>query len=209
MTDLTLESLNDRVNCLERQNRRLKTLAVVVVAVFAAVVCLGQVEVPEAVQAEKFVVRDTDGKQRGVLGVDEDGQPGLSLLGVDGKSRANLTLDRDGRPCLTLRGLPGEVGEGRIVLGIDDHDTYRLMICARKGKACASVSARDQGPAMVMLWGAERNHHVTLSCDRPRIAGLEVHAWPDVANGEMEGHILRVGLQDDGSLGLRLYEFDH
>jgi hypothetical protein len=106
MTDLTLEERVERLEShtrrLERQNRRLKALGVLVTAVFAAAVSMGQLGVPKVVDAEKFVLRDADGKQRAVLELTKETQPALVLLNADGKQRVSLSVREDGVGALAL-----------------------------------------------------------------------------------------------------------
>lgn len=101
MTDLTLESLADRLARLERQNRRLAAAAVLLVAVLAAAVCMGQVRAPNVVEAESFVVRDAAGKARAALFLGEEG-PALALSDQNGKLRAALRVDNNGLASLAI-----------------------------------------------------------------------------------------------------------
>jgi hypothetical protein len=106
MTDLTLESLAARVNRLERQNRLLKALAIVAVAVLAAVVCMGQVRKAERlvvgeVRASSFVLQDGGGRMLAALGRDDNGAPQFALYAGD-KGVARLGVGRNGLPDLAM-----------------------------------------------------------------------------------------------------------
>ncbi len=96
--------MEERLNRLERENRRLKTVGVLALAVMAAVVLMGQAtgsKVPKVIEAEKFVVKDANGAVRAILGEGETVIPspdedsprplfGLHIYSVDGKDRAHL-----------------------------------------------------------------------------------------------------------------------
>lgn len=53
-------------------------------------------------KAERFVVVDKEGKPRALLGVLEDGEPGLQLYDQDEEGRVDLSLKPGGRPGLEL-----------------------------------------------------------------------------------------------------------
>jgi len=120
MTDLTLESLAERVDRLEshnrrleRQNRRLKAAGVVAVAVFAAVVCMGQAGVPEVMEARKFVLRDDAGTERAVLAAQGD-ETTLTLHDAQGKQRARVAAHEIRGGTLRLKGNDSAGGEARL-----------------------------------------------------------------------------------------------
>src|SRR2546425_9215993 len=56
--------------------------------------------VPKAMEAERFVLRDTGGRVRAALGMEADGSVGLWLLDSAGKTRAGVGGE--------LRGLTGD-----------------------------------------------------------------------------------------------------
>ncbi len=65
----TLDNLLNRLNKLERSNRRLKAVGTFVLAVFLTAMIMGQApRRPKLIEAERFVVRDSAGKERIVIG---------------------------------------------------------------------------------------------------------------------------------------------
>ncbi len=78
------QSLITRVNRLEKENRRMKLAGLLVLVGIAAVIVMGQAEpsrVAKVIEAEKFVLRDTSGITRAVLGtIDPSGWAGLILF---------------------------------------------------------------------------------------------------------------------------------
>ena len=111
MNDLTMEQ---RVERLERHNRRLEVgmvvLAMVVggmVALVLSLVFLGATKwkprmappteaFGKVVRAQKFEVVDSNGAMRGIFDVLPDGNPGLVLVDKNGKTRASFSVLPDG-----------------------------------------------------------------------------------------------------------------
>lgn len=93
-----------RLDRLERENRRSKRAAAALAIGIAAVVLMGQARpATKVVEAEQFVLLDPAGKPRGMLSVSPDGSAGLALVDKDGKPRAELGVEADGRPGLVLK----------------------------------------------------------------------------------------------------------
>ena len=75
MNEPTMETLARRLYKVEWENRRLKLAGVVALAVIAAVVLMGQAtesKVVKVIEAEKFVLRDGQGRQRAELFAHKD-----------------------------------------------------------------------------------------------------------------------------------------
>ena len=106
MSELTIETLVPRLERLERENRWLKWLgcALVITTIAAMLINAKRPELilspSRTVEAEKFVLKDSSGKVRAVLGESESklsylsnsggSQYGLFLYNKDGKSVAEL-----------------------------------------------------------------------------------------------------------------------
>ncbi len=96
-----------RLNDLERKNRQLGWLMIVLVAVCMTVLfAAAQAEQPRTVEAQKFVVVDASGKTKAVL---EATDAITALKFFDEKSRpvAELSVSKDG-PALGLQSASGE-----------------------------------------------------------------------------------------------------
>lgn len=77
MDQLTLNTLAQRLDRLERESRRWRWAAAALPLGIAAVVLMGQVALRRVVEAEKFVLRDPNGKERATLFTAFDGsKPG-------------------------------------------------------------------------------------------------------------------------------------
>lgn len=110
MNEPTMGALERRMEAVERENRRWQWMVTVTLAVVAAMVILVQAtptKFGKVLEAERFVLRDTNGGIRAELGLidgasvlllnDKDGKPGVALsVFPDGPRRVSL-LDRDGR----------------------------------------------------------------------------------------------------------------
>jgi len=110
MNDAEVKNLMRRMEAVERENRRWQWMVTGTLAVVAAMVVLAQAtptKFGKVLEAERFVLRDTNGRSRAELGLvdgasvlllnDEDGKPGVALsVFPDGPRRVSL-LDRDGR----------------------------------------------------------------------------------------------------------------
>ncbi len=99
--------LIDRLNCLERRqaelqrtNRRLGSLTGAMLLMTGALVLMGQTATrqPQSLEAEQFVLRSSDGKVRGAMGITPDGAVGLNLNDLKGQSRITLDVATDGSP---------------------------------------------------------------------------------------------------------------
>jgi hypothetical protein len=104
MTEPTIETLTQRLDRVERENRRMKQAGVITLAVIAAVGLMGQAtgkKVPKVIEAEKFVLRDTEGNSRGELTVIAGGSI-MRLADEDGNTGAALIVVPDGRRVLEL-----------------------------------------------------------------------------------------------------------
>jgi hypothetical protein len=105
MSDTTrdLDALEQRLETLETQNRRIKRGGIAVLLLAGAGLLMGQAAPGKVtLEAQRIVIVDQDGKARASLGVNERGVAGLTLLDVAGEQRALLALARDGSPALRL-----------------------------------------------------------------------------------------------------------
>ncbi|HEY6571893.1 MAG TPA: hypothetical protein VI198_01140, partial [Candidatus Eisenbacteria bacterium] len=95
------QGLLERVEALERENRRWKRTALVVASALAAAAVVGMSSPPtKTLDLELLRIVDSRGKARAILGMGEEG-PALSLLDEKGRLRANLGIEKEG-PSLDL-----------------------------------------------------------------------------------------------------------
>jgi hypothetical protein len=102
-----IETLAERVESLERENRRLRRYATAAL-IGGAVLLVGgaqKADAPKTVEAERFVVRDKDGAVRVTMEALEDHHAGLFIKDVEGRTRIHLGSDgqRNGPAGLSFR----------------------------------------------------------------------------------------------------------
>src|SRR5688572_21529933 len=72
-------SIEVRLARLERENRRLKVIGLLVIAIAASVFLMGQVRPPSEVVAQRFTLVNGDGARVGELRANDDGLPYFGL----------------------------------------------------------------------------------------------------------------------------------
>ncbi|HEU4726082.1 MAG TPA: hypothetical protein VFU59_12420 [Candidatus Eisenbacteria bacterium] len=122
-------SLLERIEALERENRRWKRTALVAAAILAAAAVVGMSAPPsKTLDLELLRIVDARGKARAILGMGEEG-PALSLIDEKGRLRANLGLEQAG-PSLDLL----DTAEApRAQLAVDGKQGPRLDFTDAKG----------------------------------------------------------------------------
>lgn len=132
-----LQSLAARVDRLERENCWLKRVALTLVLLPVALVLMGQTQAGRTVEAEKFVLRDSQGRQRLVIGTPRSSGVAFGLA-----------------PDEAAMWMAGENGVDRMILSSDG-----LRFADEKGKALADFTVDDlslndsQGRKRVKLSG--------------------------------------------------------
>jgi hypothetical protein len=167
-----LEKLEEQHRRLLRQHRCMKWAVAVLLlgAALVGSVPRGQAGPPKGnvVEAERFVLRDAEGKERAVWGVGREG-PHLSLLDTEARGRVVLAVtkggaylhlqDGDNRPRLELTAETGwsplnvndddtlraTVGWGREpMLGLFDEKGGKVIEVVKEGHRLALYDADDQ-----------------------------------------------------------------
>lgn len=136
MNEPTIETLGRRLDRLERENRRLKRVGVVALAVIGAVVMMGQATGGRLVDAGKFILRDWEGRKRGELMTISSGAY-LGLDGPNGKTRVTIAVLDE--PILTLYGEGAGAGAIRVLLGVNAVDSPYLKLFDKNGKVVWSA----------------------------------------------------------------------
>ena len=165
MEQPTMESLGQRLDRVERENRWLKQAGVVALAVIGAVALMGQAtpsKVVEVVEAQRFILRDLKGINRGGLQVMDDGRPILHLADENGLTRAELVVLSNNTPALYFydyeRGR--DVGRKYLAwLGVSKHGSVTLALIDREEQSQAQLSGtgprlRFIGKDGKVIWSA-------------------------------------------------------
>ena len=99
--------LQRRVELLERQNSWFKRIGIATVLLVIVAISMGQApKKAETIEAEKFVIVDEHGAQRGIFGIDQ-GDAILILAHADGKPLIEMRTIRDGRSALHVHDTNG------------------------------------------------------------------------------------------------------
>src|SRR5258708_21619933 len=103
----TTAELIERLKCLERRqaelqrtNARLGSLTGAMLLMTGAMVLMGLTarRQPQSLEAEQFLLRSSDGRVRGAMGVTPDGAVGMNLNDIKGQPRITLDVAADGSP---------------------------------------------------------------------------------------------------------------
>ncbi|MFQ5929667.1 MAG: hypothetical protein ACE5MK_08200 [Acidobacteriota bacterium] len=140
--------MEERLNRLERENRRLKEAGALTLAAIAVVVIMGQAMPSKVVEAEKFVVRDASGKVHAALGTVNKRAVSLALIDKNGNPRVVLGVLSDGSPSLSFY---DKDMNRRAVLGLRADDSPDLALLDRDRKLRARLSLNDEGSATLVF----------------------------------------------------------
>jgi hypothetical protein len=150
MTSPTAD-VTQRLDRLERENRRLKRIGGVVLVTLAAVVLMGQAtpgKVAKVVEAEKFVLRDRAGQLRATLAADANVAT-FALYGSKEQLRAAISVSRD------VSDLSLWDGEGRTSAFLATGLGGGLLEIASSSKSEATLMVHPDG-ATPLLFGRVR-----------------------------------------------------
>ena len=171
MNEPTMETLAQRLDRVEVENRRLKRAGVGALAVIAAVVLMGQATPPKApkvVEADEFLLRDAKGNVRAMLGF-RGGAPLLSFYDEEQTLRIGLGFTTDGLPTVTILSKSGNIRSSLTVLA---NDTTALHLYDRTEKAHAVLAVEADGTPSFSLFGKDKEGTVILGVDSGGVSGL-------------------------------------
>jgi hypothetical protein len=178
-----LNDILERIGKLEAQNRGLKRGAVAILALFSAFIFIGQAAPsPRAVEAQRFILKDSDGNVRGWLGTIGKGselslgnvnaQPMMRLIvSTDSsdlhffgsrKSGMNLGLD-SGNPDISLMGAEGNggvrisFGENGPALTLEDAKGFSTVLGSAQLEKPANGGVRHKAAASIVLLDQNKN----------------------------------------------------
>ena len=155
------DPLIDRLERLDRDNRRLRWAVHATLAITGLVLLGAQAEpraVPPIVEATAFHLLDADGRVRSRLGFSFNGQPQLTIMDDDGKPRVRLEVQEGGAPRLTLNDADGKA---RAAFQVSDDGAPSVVLSDPAGTPRARLSlALNSGPNLTLLSrGACRSPH--------------------------------------------------
>jgi hypothetical protein len=172
-----LQAIQERVDELEVQNRRLRRGGVAILGVLSAVILMGQAApTAHVVEAQKFVLKDSDGNVRGWMGTIGNGselnlgnvnaQPMMRLivstdasdLHFFGSRQSGMNLGVDtGNPDISMAGAEKN-GEARLTFGkdgpsltLEDARRSSTILGATQLERPANSGARPTSAASIVL----------------------------------------------------------
>jgi hypothetical protein len=127
---------------LQRSNKRLRMLMGGLVLLCGALFTMAETSstVPDTLEAQQFLLRDSSGKLRAAMGVTSDGAVGINLDDPTGHTRLTVDLDASGDP------------------GVDLYD--------ETGLRRATIALGSTGEPGIGLYGP--NGHLRTSLDVPK-----------------------------------------
>ena len=156
-----LELLKRRIDCLERGNRRLRRFGLFAFLGVGLVFLMGQAgsNIPEVIEAKRFVVKDANGRNLAALGTDRDGAPLLVLTNLDGGLGATLEVTAARRPTLTLY---DRAGNSRAIMSVDSEGSPGLSLNDKTGTPRLGLAVATQGSGGLVLYGDKNTARASL-----------------------------------------------
>jgi hypothetical protein len=134
----SFEDLQDRFLRLEKQNRRFKQLVVVVLAIATVIVVMGQAPAKKTVEANEFLLRDSNGKVR-------------ARLSMDGDVAQMVFLDAKGTKNLELTGAVAGLFGGSVVVSNERGDSVSALFADDDGGSFRVSGPSDGGKSSSIL----------------------------------------------------------
>jgi hypothetical protein len=133
---------------LQRSNKHLRMMTGAVVLLCGALLTMAETNsaVPDTLEAQQFLLRDSTGKLRGAMGVTSDGAVGLNFSDPSGRTRVTVDLASNGTP------------------GVDLYD--------QDGKVRATMALGDAGQPGLGLYGPNGHLRTSLDVPAPKTPGL-------------------------------------
>ena len=145
-----LSRLESQQAKLQRSNKHLRMMTGAMLLLCGALFTMAQTStVTDTVEAQQFLLRDSNGKLRGSMGVLSDGAVGLNLSDPNGRTRVTLDLASNGTP------------------GVDLYD--------QNGKERATVALGDAGDPGVGLYGPDGHLRTALDVPKKDTPGLSFY----------------------------------
>jgi hypothetical protein len=163
----------NRLEQLERDNRRLRRYTTVMLIVVAMALGLGTALLwysvrsglpgsPQTVSARQFVLRDANGRVRGAWGVDDSGAVRLALSDEGERQRVRLSLLQDGSAGLSFA---DSADRKLAVLGLLPDNTTNLALTDPAGIPRAVLGVASDGSSNLVFADREGSTRAGLGVD--------------------------------------------
>lgn len=178
-----------RLEKLERTNRRMRRVGLVLLALVVLVSCGMEATHSRTVEAEQFVLKDSNGRTRGIMEVTAEG-PSFKFYDANQKVRLALSVFHD-MPGLALFGSKEKNAAVLAVVptGADlkGPETAGLMLYDLQGNARAQLDSGVEGPRLYLE--DEKGFSATVGSDyspvypgRKRIAASVILSQKDLGD---------------------------
>ncbi len=159
-TESLVRSLMRRLDATERETRRVKRLSIasliavgVLLGLAVALVYISAQHgmpglVSKVVESRQYVLRDDEGRVRGLWGTAEDGTVRLVLRDEYGRSLVRMNLLADGSSAITFA---DTTDRSRIVLGLLEDETSTFVLADGSGRARAVLGLSPDGSSTLVF----------------------------------------------------------
>ena len=159
-----IQVILERLNSLEKQNRRLRQAGVLVLIGIGALLLTGQVVPPNRIiEAQKFVLTDTEGRSRGEWSADRT-RSELALYDQEGRRSVSLMTDAQGNQ--STLSLVNRYGMRLVVSSFLDSGAVSLSEKAGSADWRYHFDLGDRGgpdyTSALRLWNAKGNARAVL-----------------------------------------------
>jgi len=147
---------------LERENRWMRRIGAVGVAVAAAVFLVGQgKEATGDLEGSRLVLRDGNGQKRVDIGAEVDGKTFAALLDSRGETRLTLMVSREGSAGIAISG--AEQDKQRLDLGVLASEKPFAAMSDANGEQRLILGVLADGQPFVTLSDADGNQRAKLA----------------------------------------------
>jgi len=136
-----------RILALERQNRRLHGLVVLLVLMALVQTAWHLLPGAPVISAERFVVKRRGGPPRGEFSLWQDGTPAFRINNEKGEARALWALRRDGTLSLRMNDVHHMT---RVEMLVDPDGLPRVALYGSDGRSRANLYVNDANQADLM-----------------------------------------------------------
>jgi hypothetical protein len=159
-----LDSMTERLDGLERDNRRLRFLAALTLGVAFLTSAAGLLlrgPAKRTIDAEKLVIRDKAGRIRGTFGLAADGLPGLILFDERGNEQIVLNVPSDGNSSLTF----SDKGDARLMLNSSFDGSSSLRFMDKHEQSTSTMFMGQDSTAGLMMMNGKQGLTMGVQSD--------------------------------------------
>ena len=141
----------NRLEQLEKQNRRFKQVGVLALILLGSVFLMGQASPPRSIEANEFVLKDANGRIRGKWSM--NGDSALFTL-LDSKGVIRVLLAQDGLLDQAALHLRAANGNQRVTFEVDSKGSPSLFLQSPESNL-VYLGQEESGTATLRLFGTD------------------------------------------------------